>query len=141
LTGTVAVGLLREQAFAMFTPSGERTWAEGWDPIFLVPGQDETAPGTVFRTLHSGRETIWTVTHCEPGHSIKYVLMTPGERCGLVTVSCESSYEGTDVTVSYDLTSLGTGANDSLERFARNYAAFLNHWERSIAEAVKGGSS
>jgi hypothetical protein len=141
LTGTVAVALLREQAFVMFTPSGERTWADGWDPSFLAPGEDETAPGTVFRTLHSGRETIWTVTCCKPGRSIKYALTTPGERCGLVTVACESSGKGTEATVSYDLTSLSTGANDSLERFARNYPAFLSHWERSIAEAVKGGSS
>ena len=137
LTGTVAVGLLREQAFAMFTPSGERTWAEG-GPHLWFRAKMKPRPVPFFGHSTAAGETNWTYTHCEPGHSIKYVLMTPGERCGLVTVSCESSYGGTDVTVGYDLTSLGTGANDSLERFARNYAAFLNHWERYHRRGCKG---
>jgi hypothetical protein len=95
LTGTVEVALPAEQAFIMFTPSGERTWAQGWDPSFPSPGTDETDPGTVFRTVHRGRESIWTVVRCEVGHSIEYAVATPQERCGLVTVTCEASPNGT----------------------------------------------
>ena len=137
LTGTVEVALPAEQAFVMFTPSGERTWAQGWDPSFASPGTDETDPGTVFRTVHRGRESIWTVVRCEVGHSIEYAVATPQERCGLVTVTCEASPNGTKATVSYDLTTLSSEANAELDRFATNYPSFLAHWERSIAEAIR----
>lgn len=137
LTGTVEVALPAEQAFVMFTPSGERTWAQGWDPSFPSPGTDETDPGTVFRTVHRGRESIWTVVRCEVGHSIEYAVATPQERCGLVTVTCEASPNGTKATVSYDLTTLSSEANAELDRFATNYPSFLAHWERSIAEAIR----
>ena len=137
LTGTVEVALPPEQAFVMFTPSGERTWAHGWDPSFPSPGTDETDPGTVFRTVHRGRESIWTVVGCEVGHSIEYAVATPQERCGLVTVTCEASPNGTKATVSYDLTALSSEVNAELDRFATNYPSFLAHWERSIAEAIR----
>jgi hypothetical protein len=34
LTGTIGVPLPPTEAFALFTPTGERAWAEGWDPRF-----------------------------------------------------------------------------------------------------------
>ena len=138
LTGTVEIALPPEQAFMMFTPSGERTWAHGWDPSFPSPGADETEPGTVFQTDHGGRETIWTVAWRNLGQSIGYVTATPGERCGLVTVTCEPSANGTKATVSYDLTALSGEADAELDRFATSYPSFLGHWEHSIAEAIKG---
>ena len=121
----------------MFTPSGERSWAHGWDPRFPSPGADETDPGTVFQTSHDGRESIWVVARCNFGRSIEYVTATPGERCGLVAVTCERSANGTKATVNYDLTSLSREADAELDRFAANYPSFLSHWENSIGEAIK----
>ncbi len=137
LTGTVEVALPARQAFIMFTPSGERAWAHGWDPSFPSPGVDETEPGTVFQTAHNGRDLMWTVVRCEFGHSIAYAVATPRERCGLVTVTCEPSGNGTAAAISYDLTALNSEANAELDQFAANYLSFLTHWERSIAEAVE----
>ena len=138
LIGTVEIALPAEQAFLMFTPSGERTWAHGWDPSFPSPSADETEPGTVFRTIHGSQESIWTVARCELGHSIGYAVATPEVSCGLVTVTCEPSPSGTKATVSYDLTALRSEANAELDRFATNYPSFLTHWECCIAEAIKG---
>jgi hypothetical protein len=123
----------------MFTASGERSWAQGWEPSFPSPSTDETEPGTVFRTLHGVRESIWTVARCEPGHSITYAVATPGVRCGLVTVTCGASATGTEATVSYDLTALSTGSNAELDQFAVNYLSFLAHWEHAIAKAIAVG--
>ena len=120
----------------LFTPSGERTWAHGWDPRFLGPVTDETEPGTVFRTLHGERESIWIVVRCASVGLIEYSVVTPEECCGLVTVSCEPSGSGTKATVSYDLTSLGIESNARLNRFAANFPAFLSHWEISIATSI-----
>jgi hypothetical protein len=36
-TTQITVGLPPEQAMALFTPEGERRWAEGWDPHYLEP--------------------------------------------------------------------------------------------------------
>ncbi|MGO9964028.1 MAG: SRPBCC family protein [Acidimicrobiales bacterium] len=137
LTGTVEIALPPEQAFMMFTPSGERIWADGWDPSFPSPAADETEPGTVFQAEHGGRASLWIVARRERDKSIAYVTTTPGERCGLVTVICESSANGTQATVSYDLTALGPGAEAGLGRFAANYPSFLGRWESSIAQATK----
>jgi len=135
LTGTIDIALPAKEAFELFTPSGERTWAHEWDPIFPSPAGDETEPGTVFRTTHGGRETIWTVVHCDHGRSIAYAVARPEERCGLVTVTCEPCKTGTKATIGYDLTALRTESNPDLDRFAADYPSFLAHWQRSIADA------
>lgn len=137
LSGTVAIALSVERAFGLFTPSGERIWAHGWDPLFPSPGAEETEPGTVFLTTHGGRESTWTVVHCERGRSIAYAVVTPQERAGIVAVTCDPSGTGTRAMVSYDMTALCSRANTALARFAENYAAFLAHWEHCIAEAVQ----
>jgi hypothetical protein len=135
LTGTVEIDLRQEEAFLLFTPTGERAWARGWNPEFPSQGSDDTEPGTVFRTEHDGRESIWTVIQRDAGNSIGYVMTTPGDRCGLIAVACQPSAQGTRATVSYDLTALNPGTNEELDRFAANYASFLGDWERAIAEA------
>jgi Polyketide cyclase / dehydrase and lipid transport len=136
LTGSVEVNLPPAAAFGLFTPTGERAWAHGWDPTFQGPASDETSPGTVFQTSHGGRRTIWTVTASEPGRAIAYSATTPGERAGLVTVTCQPSPAGTTATVSYDLTALTPEANAALASFADGYPQFLAHWEQSIAHAI-----
>lgn len=136
LVGTIEIALPPEQAFMLFTPSGERAWAHGWDPSFPVPVTDETEPGTVFLTLHGQRESIWTVVRCTPGRLIAYSVVTPEERCGLVTVGCEASRAGTAATVSYDLSSLRVESNPDLEQFAAGYRSFLSHWESSIGKSI-----
>ena len=93
LTGIVEIAVPPERAFMMFTTTGERTSARGWDPRFPSPVVDETEPGTVFQTEHGDRDSVWIVAQCERDRSITYATITPGERCGLVTVTCEPSRE------------------------------------------------
>lgn len=138
LSGSVEIALPPERAFRLFTPTGERAWAPGWDPQFPSPGEDETEPGTVFLVDHGERGSIWAVYHCDQGKTIGYVVTTPGERCGHVTVTCRPSGSGTTATVSYDLTSLSPQADAELERFVEGYPSFLAHWEHAIAKATQG---
>ncbi|MGD1012749.1 MAG: SRPBCC family protein [Acidimicrobiales bacterium] len=137
LTGSVEIALPPEEAFVLFTPTGERSWVQDWDPVFPDDCSDEVEPGTVFTTLHGDRESIWTVVHIHVGRSIAYAVTRPDERSGLVSVTCEPTARGTMATVSYDLTTLDREADAELERFAANYPSFLAHWERCIAEAVE----
>ena len=138
LSGTVEVALPTGQAFALFTPTGERAWAPGWDPQFPSPGADETEPGTVFQIDHGEHASIWAVSHCDPGKTIGYVVTTPDQCCGLISVTCRPSGAGTTATVSYDLTSLSSKADAELERFVEGYPSFLGHWEYAIAQATHG---
>lgn len=136
LTGTIEVALAPGEAFALFTPNGERAWAHGWEPEFPNAATDDTDPGTVFETTHGGRRSIWTVVSCDPGRAIGYTTATAGYRAGTVTVRCQAVAGGTTVTVSYDLTALTPEANGDLRKFENRYRDFLNHWERSIAQAI-----
>ena len=140
LTGTIEVGLPPEQAFSLFTPSGERAWTEGWDPQFLTAVTDETEPGIVFTTDHGGRITIWTVVHREAGTGIAYSRTTPGDRTGLVTVALQPAAGGSTVTVGYDLTALVPEADHALQEFTHHYPAFLAEWRDAIAAllAIRG---
>lgn len=80
LTGSIDVALPPVQAFTLFTPTGERAWAHGWDPEFPSPAADDTEPGVVFRTKHGDRVTTWTVIGSERPDSIQYAQATPGYR-------------------------------------------------------------
>ena len=140
LTGTIEVSLPPGRAFHLFTPSGERAWAEGWDPQFPTAGTDETEPGTVFTTDHGGQSTIWTVVHREAGTAIAYSRATPGDRAGLVTVALQPSAGGSIVTIGYDLTALVSEADHALQEFTHHYPAFLAEWRDAIAAllAIRG---
>ncbi|MFZ2057336.1 MAG: SRPBCC family protein [Acidimicrobiales bacterium] len=136
LTGSIEVALPLRQAFALFTPNGERAWARGWAPEFPGEATDDTEPGVVFETDHAGCRSIWTVVHCVPGTAIAYSVATPGDRAGTVTVTCQPSTGGTTVTVGYDLTALKPEANVRLRQFEAHYADFLDDWKQSIAQVI-----
>jgi hypothetical protein len=136
LTGTVSVGLAPSDAFELFTPSGERRWATGWDPLFPAAPADETTPGTVFQTRHSGPAT-WVVVDSEPGRSITYANVSENDRAGLVRVSCEPAHDGmTTANVTYDMTALSDDGDTRLRQFAAHYPEFLSHWQRAIDDAL-----
>jgi polyketide cyclase/dehydrase/lipid transport protein len=137
LTGSFDVALPPQEAFTLFTPEGERSWAHGWDPEYPNPPGDVAAAGLVFLTRHGEQVTTWVVVAAEPGRAITYAQVIAGERAGLISVGCLPAATGTTVTVSYELTALAPQADAGLRRFAAGYAEFLAHWERAIA-AVTG---
>lgn len=135
--GVVPVALPPAQAFALFTASGERAWAEGWDPQFPVPAKDETEPGTVFEVLRDAHPSTWIVAACVPGESIAYARVVPGDHAGLISVVCEAADDGTtSARVTYDLTALSEHGAERLAAFAAGYDAFMEHWRHAIAHAV-----
>jgi hypothetical protein len=133
LTGRVAVAAPAEEAFGLFTARGERDWAPGWDPWFPAGVADDTVPGTVFTTEAHGATTVWTVTACEPGRSISYARVTPGDRAGTVAVVVTGGGDRSEAEVTYALTALTGAAEADLDAFARDYPAYLRSWEEAIA--------
>jgi hypothetical protein len=135
--GTVRVPLPPELALPLFTPRGERRWAEGWDPVFPAEHTDDGAPGTVFLTeAHGGGHAIWTVADRTP-RSMRYARAVPGVLAGTVEVRCEAAGAETLAGVTYDLTALSDAERPHLREFAAGYDAFLGEWEREIAATLR----
>jgi hypothetical protein len=129
-----------EPALYLFTPRGEKLWADGWDPLFPAPAGDDTEPGTVFETFHGEQRTTWVVCAWEPGRSVRYARIAHGRDAGTVTVTLDDRTppgESRVATVDYDLTALSGEAADGLARFAAGYPQFLRHWEEAIAAATR----
>jgi hypothetical protein len=140
LRRTIRVDLPPDRAFHLFTPVGERLWADGWDPHFPAGEHgDGGAVGTVFVTGAHGRTTLWVVTH-RTEDSIGYARVTPGHLAGVVDVRLAATGDGAaEAEVGYDLTALTPDAEPERERFAAGYDEFLAEWERAIAAAVAAG--
>jgi hypothetical protein len=140
LSGSVRLPPGYEPAWLLFTPRGEKLWADGWDPVFPAPADDDTEPGTVFETAHGRQRTTWVVCAREPGRSIRYARIAHGRDAGTVTVTLNDAPApgGARVaTVEYDLTALSTEAGAELARFAAGYPQYLRHWEEAIADATR----
>ena len=135
LTGRISVALPPAEAFRLFTPRGEEDWAHGWHPGFPAPAADDTEPGTVFTTSAHGRETVWVVTDREQGRRIAYARVAGGTTAGTITVILDSSGDGTEAEVTYDLTALTKQAVDELREFAEGYLVFLSSWQDAIGRS------
>jgi len=133
LTRSIPVALPPDEAFPLFTATGERSWVDGWDPQFPSPPGDETAPGTVFTTAHGEHGTTWMVVRREGRRLLSYVATSHGERASLITVSLEPSAAGTTVTVTHELTALVPEANAGIVAFAAAYGEYLEGWRDRIA--------
>ena len=77
LSKRIRVALPAEEAFQLFTPRGEREWAQGWDPTFPAPTDDDSEPGTVFQIDAHGHRGTWLVTDREWGRRIAYAQVVP----------------------------------------------------------------
>lgn len=137
LSDRIQVALPAEDAFQLFTPRGEREWAHGWNPMFPTPTSDDSEPGTVFETDTHGHRGTWLVTDRVPGRRIAYAHVIPGERAGSITVTLQTTEEGSEVEVVYELTSLSDAGAHHLKQFADGYRDYLLSWQDEIAACLK----
>ena len=139
-TAEITVGLQRDQAMALFTPDGERRWAEGWDPHYPQPGRRE-GPGAVFTTGHHGHQTTWICVDHRP-ERIRYARVAHGMTAGTIAVDVLSSSErATLVGVTYDLTALTPDGERWLEAFNAEYETEIAAWSAEIAAALRRSAS
>jgi hypothetical protein len=132
----ITVGLPRDQAMALFTPEGERPWADGWDPHYPEPRRRE-GPGAVFTTAHGGHRTTWVMVDYGPT-GVRYARVTEGVTAGTVAVDVVGTPErSTRVCVTYDLTALTPAGDSWLEAFDADYEAAIGEWATQIASALE----
>ena len=142
LVGTVRVSQPAVEAFRLFTPLGEKAWADGWDPMFPAPVEgDGSRPGTVFEAAHNGDRAVWVSCRCEPPRVVQYARLIQGKNAGTVTVTLTPEPEGTVATVEYDVTALSDDAAGDLARFAAHFREFLAGWEVAIDKACSAAAN
>jgi hypothetical protein len=136
-SATIRLDAPPERAFGMFTPLGERAWAEGWDPRFLHPADGEACEGSVFITRAGKIETIWTTIAHHPPSRAAYSRVTPGLHAVVVDVRLRASDDGgTLADVSYAFTALTPAGNDAVAEMADGFTGWMETWESSINRAL-----
>ncbi|GIF51755.1 polyketide cyclase/dehydrase/lipid transport protein [Asanoa ferruginea] len=138
-TGTFTIAFPPHEAFRLFTATGERDWAPGWDPHFPAATTDDTDPGTVFVTDAHHHTTTWVVVERDEGRLLRYARLLPGVTAGTVTVVLRAAGDGSAVTVTYDLTALTDEAARDLDGFVTGFAAYLESWQRAIGQLSRPG--
>lgn len=134
----ITVGLTADRAVALFTPEGERRWADGWNPHYPEPDRREGA-GAVFITRHGDQETTWIMVDHGP-EKVRYARVTKGMTAGTVAVDVVGSREhSTEVRVTYDLTSLTSAGERWLDDFDSHYESAIGSWATEIAAALRRG--
>jgi Activator of Hsp90 ATPase homolog 1-like protein len=141
LSHRIQVALPAEEAFQLFTPRGEREWADDWDPTFPAPTSDDSAPGTVFETKARDHQGTWLVTDRVWGRRIAYAQVMPGDRAGTITITLEATEGGSEVEVVYELTPLSETGAHHLEQFAGRYCDYLRSWQDAIAACLEKRSA
>ncbi|MFZ0499004.1 MAG: SRPBCC family protein [Steroidobacteraceae bacterium] len=125
------------RVFPLFTALGERAWVPGWEPE-LLSGREER--GSVFRTVHGGRETTWIVVTYLPAEGrVSYARLARGSNMGLVDVQCGAAPEGgTQVSVRYTLTGLDAQGQAFVAEFLdpRHYSHMVEEWREAIGKAL-----
>jgi hypothetical protein len=131
----ITVGLPREPAMALFTPEGERRWADGWDPHYPAPSRRE-GPGTVFTTGHAGHDATWVMVD-QGSDCVRYARIVHGMTAGTVAVEVVGNCEdATRVRVTYDLTALTPAGETWLEAYNADYDTAIAGWSSEIAAAL-----
>jgi hypothetical protein len=135
-TAEITVDLPPEQAMKLFTPEGERRWADGWDPHYPQTDRRQ-GPGAVFTTGHGGHQATWIMVDHRPD-SVRYARVTQGMTGGTVAVEVVGSGEhSTQIRVTYDLTALTNAGEAWLDAFDADYNTSIGHWSTEIAAALR----
>ena len=124
-----------ERCFPMFTPEGEKQWAEGWkfDRLWPVTGPENE--GQMFRTADArGLEMIWRIQKLDFPKAASYYVVTAGSHITEVHVNLQSHDSGTTkVSVEYvyiPFSNLGTEYVGTVTEEA--YRQRMLHWKQRI---------
>ena len=135
-SGGFELPVAAEAAGGLFTPEGERAWAEDWDPRYPDPESTSAEPGMVFVTDRQGSEAVWVVTAVGQA-SIAYARFDPRGVMGTIEVSWTAVAEGrTRVEVTYRSTATDEAMRPELKRFEAHYDMYMEHWREAISATL-----
>jgi hypothetical protein len=140
--GSFELDTSADKALLFFTPEGERTWVQGWDPKPVYPPQAAVAFKTnaVFRVDQEGERSLWTIVEANlHEHIAEYVYVVEGERLSRVRVEIQPLGEKhCRVRVRYVHTATSEiGLQFIASVTEEAYAQKMRDWHRMIGAAVK----
>ncbi len=146
-THAFTVRLPLANAFTLFEPVGEKTWAEGFDPVFATPESARLGPDSVF-TLETSRhgtklQTIWLITKYDrPAGLIEYRAIYPGMRIARITVQCRTVRESeTGVEVTYHYTGLSEEGDRYIAAMTEEkFGPYIEEWAAAIRAYLARGT-
>jgi hypothetical protein len=136
--GAFELNIDADKALPFFTPEGERTWVNGWDPKPVYPPRRDVAfqPNAVFRLDGHGDRSIWTILEANPkGHIAEYVYVVEGERVSRVRVQIEPLTESRcKVHVRYVHTAISEKGLHFIATLTKAaYAQKMLDWQRMVS--------
>ena len=139
-TGHVTLEAPPEKTFPLFTPEGERAWAEGWDPEVLFPADGQIREGLVFRTPDHGG-TVWVLMkYDQASFTIAYSATAAGALVREIEVHCRpAAGNRTEVLVTDTYVGLSEHGNMFVGQLDEaSYSKKMAHWQEVINRALKG---
>src|SRR5688572_16507284 len=129
-----------ELVFPLLCPVREVEYTAGWDPELVVTASGVAELGCAFVTNDGRDRSYWIVTRYEPAQGrIAMVRVTPEVTvCELDFVLEARGASGTELSIRYTLTSLGTAGGARVDAFDdAAWAEFMATWEREMREHLE----
>ena len=141
LSGGFAIRATVTDAFALFSPEGERLWVPGWNPEVLHPSGAGWERGLIFRTREDRGEAVWVVAALDrERHEVEYLRVEPGRYVARVRVQCRAE-DATRTAVRVTYTFVGLSEAGNREIAAMSGAAFeekMRRWQGWIDGHLSG---
>jgi hypothetical protein len=140
--GSFELNMNADKALPFFTPQGERTWVNGWDPRPVYPAQEDVAfqANAVFRLDGHGDQSIWTILEANlKDHIAEYVYVVEGERVSRVRVRIEPATESRcRVHVRYVHTAISEkGLHFICTVTEAAYEQKMRDWQQMVSAATR----
>lgn len=125
------------KVFLLFSPLGERKWAEGWDPEFIYPENGDWVENMVFKTEAGNtieKNYNWILSHLNPkDYQVVYTVFTEN-RVWTIKVQCTAQKKNeTKAVITYTFAAFNEkGQKLNIEAIEKMYRHGLKDWEEAV---------
>ena len=130
------------KVFPLLCPVREADWIDGWDPLVVFSESGIAEPDSVFLTEASPGNAIWYITRHEPDNGfVEMIKITPNVTACKLTIQLHPADGGSEATITYAHTSLGTEGDAFVASFTEEYyRQFMLDWEARINHYLSHGN-
>lgn len=131
------------RVFPLLCPVREAEWIENWDPEIVLSESGFAEPDCVFVTSGVSSDAIWYITQHDPDKGlVEMIKITPAVTACKLTIRLAPSETGSEATVTYAHTSLGTRGDAFVEAFTEEYyQSFMQEWEAQMNHFLSEGEA
>lgn len=126
-----------DEVFEMFSPEGRARWSS-FRPV-LLHRPDEGWKGAVYlqATVHDEPNTAVVADYDPLARRIRYLTVIPRAEAWELEVRVEPTAQGSKAYVTYRVTSLSSGFNETVSNFfATDFARLVDQWAPAIDKAL-----